>query len=107
MIAGPPTVSEILSEGGKKVEEHQFRAECQQCRQPRPLSICQKQWELTALRYRCPECSDMLVLVTPLGEHPSEWPLKGYRFGDWVIRPAAQLIFRMGGRDLRFDELNQ
>lgn len=62
------TLSEILNRsivrnGGKPVADDDIQTECEWCVKALSLGQCRVEKEAVGLTYRCPRCSDVLVLI--------------------------------------------
>ncbi len=96
-------VCDLINQGDLKgmapYKDNEIVADCTDCEKPIRLSDC-KIHAAAETKYFCPECGDILVVISC--PHPSgkPWPGRGYRLGDLVLRNAVQLRLQRGNIEL-------
>lgn len=84
-----PLLSEVFSNTGHLVEEHQFTALCPRCNQTCRIGEIQSIQSEDERTYHCPGCMTVVVIVSD----PTTTPASGqfYRIAGWALRPLAAL----------------
>lgn len=84
-----PMLSEVFSNTGHSLEEHQFSAVCPRCSQMcgmGEIQSVQKEGERT---YHCLCCMSVVVVVSDPATTPES--AEFYRIAGWALRPLATL----------------
>jgi len=84
-----PRLGQVLSNPQHKVREEHITTHCDQCGEDRNIAECVTAVKENVRSYRCPVCSDLLVIIDQPGDKPI--PGRGSRIGDWVVRNVTPL----------------
>jgi hypothetical protein len=74
---------------------------CPGCGAAQSLGECPIRREGRETHYQCKNGCQDLVIVSPIaGGSAQPWPGRGYRFGEYVVRNAVDLVMVVGPRRL-------
>jgi len=94
-----PTVSDLLQLANLRVVEGEVTSTCDTCRSQRTLSDCRSTVVGLLRSYECAVCGGLVVEVARRGSKPIEQGC--YPAGEWVIRPAIDLVAHIKGFPVR------